>query len=174
MFDKNVEQGTDLILPKARSKEIVVQESNNETLVYDLENEKAHHLNETVSIVWNHCDGKTNTNEMQLILNEHLNKNIENDFIWVALNELEKANLLEEKVSKENYTKLSRRKVLFNYALPTVAIPLVMSLVVPAQNLLARSCLPNESNCNPATTLPCCNGLFCNDLAGQCEPIINA
>lgn len=50
--------------PKARNKNIVVQLLNKETLIYDLIDNKAFCLNETSSIVFNACDGKTSFDEL--------------------------------------------------------------------------------------------------------------
>jgi len=153
-----------LSLPKAKTDEIVVQELESEMLVYDLGNDKAHHLNETVSTVWKSCDGKTPTKEIAKRLEEQLNTKIEEDFVWLALDELEKANLLEGKNSVDDFTKLSRRKVLFRYAPVAVALPVVMSLVAPPA-AHAQSCLAGGAAC----TVPaeCCS-VLCE--GGSCTP----
>ena len=43
--------------PVARKRELVVQESGEETLVYDLVSNRASCLNQTSALVWKHCDG---------------------------------------------------------------------------------------------------------------------
>ena len=45
------------IAPKARKENLVVQESNGEVLIYDLDTNKAFCLNETSALVWQACDG---------------------------------------------------------------------------------------------------------------------
>ena len=39
-------------LPRARTSELIVKELPDETLVYDLANDKAHCLNHTAALVW--------------------------------------------------------------------------------------------------------------------------
>ena len=46
--------------PMARQNGIVVQEMPDEVLVYDLDSNKAHCLNQSAALVWKSCDG-TNT-----------------------------------------------------------------------------------------------------------------
>ena len=41
--------------PKSRTDNLVVQEMNDEVLVYDLDSNKAVCLNETAAIVWKSC-----------------------------------------------------------------------------------------------------------------------
>ncbi len=148
-------------LPKARIKEIVVQSFENEVLVYDLSSNKAHHLNKTISTVWEHCDGKTTTKEIAEILSKELKTKIEEDFVWIALDELNKVNLLETEIHKSDFTKLSRRKVLLRYALPAVSIPMVMSLIAPTA-VHSQSCTAQLGQPCSLGGVPCCVGsLIC-------------
>ncbi len=153
-------------LPKARTSEIVVQYFDSEVLVYDLSSNKAHHLNKTIATVWKHCDGKTTIDKISELLTEQLDTKIEEDFVSLALDELDKVSLLEEEIKKSEFTKLSRRKVLFRYALPAISLPLVMSLVAP-KSIHAQSCLQTQGeNCVLEGT-PCCTGsLICQDNIG--------
>lgn len=157
-------------LPIARVEKLVVQEMENETLVYDLKTDKAHHLNKTMSVVWQKCDGKTSFDEVAKSLSKELDANIENDFVLLALQELEKSNLIESSSDESNREIISRRKVLLNYALPAVAAPLVMSLVSPVSAQTA-SCIAQESACDPPTVPGCCPGLNCTGFEGTCEAI---
>jgi len=150
------------IKPKARNEEIVIQELKNEMLVYDLENDKAHHLNETVAFVWKICDGKTSTKEIASQLSSKFKTEIEEDFVMLAFDELEKANLLNQNPAGE-LVDLARRKVVFKYATVAAALPIVMSLVAPPP-ALAQSCAAQGQPC--AVDADCCDtplGLkFCN------------
>ncbi len=44
-------------LPVARHKNLIVKELPDETLIYDLDSDKAHCLNQTAALVWKNCDG---------------------------------------------------------------------------------------------------------------------
>ncbi len=50
--------------PLSRKSNIVVQHLKDETLIYDLDRNKAFCLNETVAIVWELCDGDHTVSEM--------------------------------------------------------------------------------------------------------------
>ena len=64
--------GTRTQLPAARQAGLVVRELPGETLVYDLENNKAHCLNGTAALVWRRCDGQTTVAELAQTLHEEL------------------------------------------------------------------------------------------------------
>ncbi len=44
-------------VPTAREKGLVVKSLNDEVLVYDLERDKAHALNQSAAFVWKKCNG---------------------------------------------------------------------------------------------------------------------
>jgi len=146
-------------LPKARNKELVVQELSGEILVYDLISHKAFHLNKIAGLVWKNCDGKTSFATVIKLLKTELNTKIEEDFVWLALNELEKSELLEEKINKDYFTPLNRRKVLLRYALPAIAFPVIMALAAP-QAVSAQSCIAQGGTCLIGG-VNCCPGLVC-------------
>ncbi len=60
-------------LPKARKEKLIVKELADETLVYDLENDRAHCLNQTAASVWKHCDGKATVSELAALLEAETN-----------------------------------------------------------------------------------------------------
>ena len=157
---------------KARDAEIVIQEVDNELLVYDLKNNKAHHLNKTSSLVWQNCDGKNTFDEVAEVLEKELGSKVEADFIWLALEELEKHDLLENSTANENFDGLTRRDVLFRYALPSIILPAIVSLSSP-KAVQAQSCIALLDACDPNND-NCCMGLFCSCGAagtGTCQNI---
>ena len=170
-----------LVLPKAKTKDIVIQQVDNELLVYDLSNDKAHHLNRTSTLIWKKCDGKTPIAEVTKLLSKEMKTEIEEDFVWLALDELRKVNLLENSTNQSTFPKLSRRKVLFRYALPTIALPIVVSLAAP-EVIHAQSCsgggvagggnmdIDVGGTCEIGNT-DCCPGLVCvtGMLLGTCQ-----
>jgi len=165
------------ILPKAKASNLVVQKVEKDLLVYDMVSNKAHHLNKTLSLVWQKCDGLSTFADIQKILEIELKTEIEADFIWLALTELEKSNLLEEDLHKEDFETVTRRSVLFKYALPSVIMPIAISLVAP-RAVSAQSCAPGLGAAGaPCSTDPeCCPGLFCMTpvggvIPGTCQPL---
>ncbi len=159
-------------LPKARVDKLVVKDFDDDILVYDLENHQAHHLNKSLSIVWRCCDGETTTGQVAKLLSETLNTRIEEDFVRVGLDELRKANLLDDQDNSPGFASLSRREVLFRYSLPTVLLPLVMTLIAP-KSIHAQSCVTTFADCTP-TGIPCCDASVtcspCISISMTCQP----
>ncbi|HKG23128.1 MAG TPA: PqqD family peptide modification chaperone, partial [Blastocatellia bacterium] len=50
--------------PRARRDALVIRRLPEEVLIYDLQRHKAHCLNGSAAIIWNHCDGKTTMKQM--------------------------------------------------------------------------------------------------------------
>lgn len=175
--------------PKFRTNEIVMQEVDEETLVYDLVSNKAHKLSETLTIIWKHCDRETSVIDLSNILSDKLKMKINEDFIILAISELEKAELFSKSLNFD-HEKISRRKILCKYELPTILMPLVVSIVAPQISQVAdfsgacsspaqccngrcgfdqfgniACCPPVNSPCT--TTLDCCEGGICD--GGFCD-----
>src|SRR5262249_51710290 len=110
---------------------IVVEESRNETLIYDSANNKLHVLTPTATAVWKSCDGKTSVSEIASKLKAELNDEIGEDVTWLALEELDKSGLLENSVSIPQGG-VSRRALLKTAALTVaVSLPMVTTLIAP-------------------------------------------
>ena len=75
-------------LPAARQAGLVVRELPGETLVYDLENNKAHCLNGTAALVWRRCDGQTTVAELAQTLHEELGLPADEVPVRLALEQL--------------------------------------------------------------------------------------
>ena len=75
-------------LPNTRNESIVVQELEKEILIYDFQINKAYCLNETLSIIFKHCNGKTSFEEL------NYQYKFTDDLIYLALRELQQKNLI--------------------------------------------------------------------------------
>lgn len=75
-------------LPKARNENIVVQNLNDEVLIYDTITNQAFCLNETSAKVFNYCDGQTAFAELKS------RYKYTDELIFLALDELKAKNLL--------------------------------------------------------------------------------
>ena len=82
---------------KARRDDLVVQEMPDEVLVYDLKSHKAHCLNQTAAFVWNQCDGEKTPSEISVLMEKEWGKPVAEDVVWLALKQLSRADLLEER-----------------------------------------------------------------------------
>lgn len=145
--------------PKSRNKDLVVQESNDELLVYDLKSNKAVCLNQTASVVWKMCDGKRTIFEISKDAGMELGKPITNDLIWLTIQQLSDENLLSNSEAIENKFKgMSRREVIRKVGMASmVALPIVSSIVAPeAMSAASGMCGVPTNQCLPANTFNVC------------------
>jgi len=153
-------------LPKAKDENLVVQNLDKELLIYDLSSSKAYCLNETSTIVYQACDGQTTIESLK---SSHLK--LTDEIILLAIDQLQKENLLSEKVEG-----LSRRALLTKAAFAAVTLPVITSLVAPLA-VHAQSCLPRGASCTASSQ--CCPEFcqfepgtnFIGCLNGTCRPI---
>ena len=147
-------------IPEMRKKGLVVQELSGEVLVYDRERNKAHCLNSTAALVWNHCDGKTSVAQITRAIEREIKAPVDEDVIWLGVDQLSKTHLLQERARvPENKSGLSRREVMKRIGLAAaVALPVVTSIMAPTA-AQAANCLPSGSACT--TGAQCCS-LLCN------------
>jgi hypothetical protein len=152
-------------LPRRRETGIVVREISDEVLVYDLGTHKAHCLNATATLVWKKCDGQTSIPQLAQLLEQELKGSVNDDVIWLAIDELEKCQLLEQAPAVLKQSGMSRRALIRKLGLATaVALPIVTSLVAPTP-AQAATCLPSGQACS--TSAQCCIGLNC--ITGTCQ-----
>ena len=133
--------------PFARRDELVIQEFAEEVLIYDLRIDRAFCLNQTLALVWQNCDGKKSVSEISSKIGKVLGARVSEDVVWLALNQLEKANLLanQEKISNKFYN-LSRREMIKRIgAASAVALPIIASIVAPPAIHAASGLAPGDS-----------------------------
>ena len=120
-------------IPKARKNNLVVQDLNGETLIYDLDTNRAVCLNETSALVWQNCDGVKTVSDISSVLSAESNNAASEDLIWLALDQLNKENLIEHSEELESrFDGISRREVIRKVGLASViALPLISSIVAP-------------------------------------------
>ncbi len=92
--------------PVGRKEDIIVQDLDNEVLIYDLNDNRAMCLNETSAAVWRACDGRNSVADIV--------KSVGNDdVVWLALAELKKEKLIDYHVeTPAKFDGLSRREVI--------------------------------------------------------------
>lgn len=150
-------------MPLVRTEELVVQNVGDEVLIYDLRTDKAHNLNSTLSIFWNHCDGKTEVSEVLQILRRKTKGRLDQDFISIGLKELSDSNLLDDNNENSAQASLSRRELIQRYGTSALALPVLISLVAPVSAQMG-SCIPAGGlDCH----LPpfCCPGNTCTAIS---------
>src|ERR1700674_5140529 len=85
--------------PRMRRERLIIDELPDEVLVYDLDRHKAHCLNQTAALVWQHCDGNSTPSQIARRLTKKLRAPFDEDLVWLALHQLEKLHLLEQSIS---------------------------------------------------------------------------
>jgi hypothetical protein len=162
--------------PAARRDDLVVQEMPDEVLVYDLKTHKAHCLNETAAFVWNHCDGKMTVAEMVAFMEKEWGKPVGEDVVWLALKELSRADLLQDRVvTNGDGVRASRRAVLRKLGAAAAMTPLVISILAPSASASAsvpvqcQACVKkiNTSGNCPAACIGVCGSCFDNSGCGS-------
>lgn len=149
-------------LPRMREHGLVVDDLPDEVLVYDLERHQAHCLNRSAALVWRGCDGDSSSAEIARRLTAELDAPFTEDLVLIALNQLEKLNLLKQDAATPvHFAVLSRRQMVRRLGLAAaVAVPLVTSIVAPTA-VQAATCIQAGQPCSP--TVLCCS--VCNPLA---------
>lgn len=163
-------------LPKARNENIVTQEANNETLVYDLLTNKAYCLNETSAKVFSACG---NNGSFEDLKRKH---GFTDDLVYLSLDELKKNDLLQTDYDSP-FAGVNRREVIRKVGLASmIALPVISALVAPSAANASSNCAPDTapgqtqdfpaagtcpgscSNCQcardycNANAQPCCSG----------------
>jgi len=137
-------------LPKARKEKLIVKELADETLVYDLENDRAHCLNQTAASVWKHCDGKATVSELAALLEAETNAAVPDEVVWLALDQLEKFALLEETSEKPfEFAGMNRRELVRRIGLGALALPLIVSISASTADAQASLLAPGRCCGNP-------------------------
>lgn len=152
------------LLPLARALDLVTREMPDEVLVYDLKRHKAHCLNQTAAMVWKYCDGQKTVADIARQIEKNLNTTVDEAFVWLGVERLGKAHLLEERLSPPlGSSRLSRREAIRRLGLgAALAVPVVMSIVAPTA-VSAASCVANGqgTNCSMNTTSSACCSMCC-------------
>lgn len=131
---------------KSRESYLVVQDLENELLIYDLKINKAFCLTESAAMIWRLCDGEKTVAEISRILSIKFQTPVSEDFVWLAIEELKNANLLADQQDfKSKFDGHSRREIILKAGLTTmIAFPGILSVVAPtAANAQSNSCTPS-------------------------------
>jgi|ERR1700686_5360026 len=142
-----------IVLPRARRDNLVIQELDDETLIYDLERDEAHCLNKTAALVWGRCDGKTTDGRMARLLEKQFRTPIDVDLVWLAVQQLQHFHLIEGGEGSTAATRsVTRRKLLLKYAPAALALPVIMSISAPTP-AQGQTCAGLNQSC---ANFPCC------------------
>jgi hypothetical protein len=148
-------EGSRQRLPRARKSELVIEELPNEVLVYDYRTTKAHCLNFAASLVWANCDGLTTIAETTRLLQREMKLPVGDEVVWLALEQLKQARLLEEPFAKPPQgAQISRRNLVKRLSTAAVAVPLIISLAASTA-AAAATCGASGAGCT--SNADCCS-----------------
>jgi len=155
---------TNQLMPEARRDGLVVQELSDELLVYDRDRNKAHCLNRTAALVWNHCDGNRSVTEIARVISREAKVPVDEDLVWLGVEQLSEIHLLRGHGMATQYENgVSRREVMRRIGLTAaIALPVVTSIIAPTATQ-AANCRTAGQSCTASAQ--CCSGV-CN--AGTC------
>lgn len=130
------------MIPVARTENLLIQELDNELIVYDQERDICHCLNPLAARVWHYCDGQNTVEDIAQFLTEELEISADTDIrglVWLTLDELESLHLMKQYLGTPivSTPTISRRKVIKRatlvggFALGTL-FPMVRSITSPA------------------------------------------
>lgn len=121
----------------ARTKDLAVEQMQEEVCVYDFSNQKCHTLNKTSAQVWRLCDGKSSVDDISSRLGKQLGTTPNVDVTLLALKQLRNNGLLEgSDPLLENAAAVSRRGIMKKVGMVAAAsapilLPLIESMVAP-------------------------------------------
>jgi hypothetical protein len=119
--------------PKRRHDGLIVQDLDDEILVYDSTRHEAHCIARVAAVVWRRCDGNTTIDQLAQVVAEITGASPDEDLVRHALGQLAESGLLEpstvESIRKVGWT---RREVVRHLSAAGMALALVTSIPVPS------------------------------------------
>ena len=157
-----------LAVPHARITGLVVKEMGVETMVYDSDNNKAHCLNQTASLVWKYCDGTRSAADIAQLVATDLGAPVDQAVVWYALGQLNKYNLLSEQAAGPGgFGEMSRRDFMKAVKVAAiVAVPIIISATAPTPAHAATCTIPSGDPCVIGIDICCPSNTLC--ATGTC------
>jgi len=157
--------------PLARTEQLIVKEVDDEVLVYDLKTDQAHCLNKTAALIWRYCDGASSVNDLRRMLQTELNVQIDENVMWLAMDEHKKFDLLDTvPVVPPHLAGLNRRQIIKTIGIAALALPVVFSMATQLASAQGSPCQqPNRPDGCPCTgNAQCTPSHHC--VGGFCAP----
>jgi hypothetical protein len=165
------------MIPVARTEKLLIQEVDNELIVYDEERDTAHCLNPMAARVWHYCDGQNTVEDIAKLLEKELDIPADSDvdmrgLVWLTLEELERFHLIKEYLKQPTgVSNISRRKVIKTaslvggFAIGSL-FPVVKSIVAPVPAMAISPIIQPPVKPCKTRGQTCANGLEC--CSGSC------
>jgi len=155
--------------PKARKERLVVRELPEELLVYDLESHKASCLNRMAMLTWRRCNGRATVPEIAEALQGELGIPVDERAVWLALERLSRAHLLEAPVALPSWAEgYSRRQWAASVGKASVVLVAAVASILSPMAASAQSEI-SKTVCSARTTgtFPGCGGTPCTGMGNK-------
>lgn len=159
-------------LPRARKAGLVTRNLRDEVLVYDLDRHTASCLNRAAALVWDSCNGETTVPDLVAKLQAELGAEVDERAVWLALDRLDEAHLLEgEAPAPLGEPSPSRRewlRGLGGLGVRAALLPAVVTIVAPTVADARSAVTSAECKGRPAGACgntPCAGGGTCKPAA---------
>lgn len=119
-------------LPRARRDAVLTMDVADEVVVYDERQHRGHCLNQSAAMVWRHLHRDVSMHELVATLRAELDPAVDEKVVWLAIRELQRVHLLEERVAVPSG--VSRRQLLHRLAAgggAVLLLPVISSVVAP-------------------------------------------
>lgn len=137
--------------PTARTKSLLVQQVGPEVVVLDQTANRAHRLNPTAAFIWRNCDGTRSPANLSRLLREEFGiEDPSGEVTRLALEDLQKLQLIEAGTAASERKGITRRELGVRLAMAAAALPLIVSIAVPAPSQ-AASAEQGQPFCPPGT-----------------------
>ncbi len=161
----------------ARDEGLMIVELADETIVYDLDRNQAHCLNQCAAAIWRACDGHASEQDVAHSVSEHLGLPLDSDTVTITLARLGRAHLLKARGRESAVPTCTRRELVRRMklaGLAPAALPAIISAAAPDAATAGNSCQKKTKACSPS--LKCCAGCSCpssgpnkNKCTGLCS-----
>ena len=125
---------------------LVVQELNDETLIYDLKRSRAFCLNEMASLIWRESREGRTVEQIRAAVEGVTQSRVTRELVVLGLNDLKRQRLLPESAVPVDLLAAMPRREWVKKATVGIAtaLPVIVALSVP-ESIQAQSC-PNPNN----------------------------
>ena len=153
--------------PQSRREDLLTRQIPDELLVYDLQRHKAFCLNQAAATIWKLCDGKRTAADLLSELQRQHRARIDKRVVWLALEQLSRANLLQQRVTRPPGWEPFNRRSLIRAGIIAATVPLVTMILAPTPQAAASTI--SRAECRTIAN-NACPGIPCSDRPGSCQP----
>lgn len=148
----------------SRTADAIVSDLGDETLVFNLRDQRAHSLNSVASSVWKHLDGGRTVDDLTLRVSEDLGHPVSEATVWETLEMLDGVDLLDGKLEDPDRDHLTRRQALGRLAAAAAGGVMLAPAISTMLSSPASAAAVSGSTCAVADTcqtFTCAGGCAC-------------